>query len=106
MGRSQLLGPAVIRDVLDLLALIIKARSCGSVARKVAPFAVYHHAADLVPELAYGVRAFGNPHVADLADERGGLVIQEGNVGVGRLAAVVKSKPAADAHRSRRRLVL
>ena len=45
-------------------------------------------------------------YVADLANERGRLEIQERDVGVGRLAAVVETQSAADAHGARGRPVL
>src|SRR5208283_127490 len=106
MGRFQFLGPAVIQDVLDLVALLIKDRSAGSVAGEVTALAVDHQPAGSVPELAHGVRRFGDPHVADLTDDRGGLIIQQRNLRVRRFAAVLESKTAPDAHASPRRLVL
>src|SRR5262245_3287788 len=106
MGPFQRPGAVAIREVLDLLPLAVEERPAVGVAREVAPLAVDQDALALPPELPDLARALAGGHVADLADERGRPVIEERDVGVGRLAAVVEPEPAADAHGARGCLVL
>src|SRR5207237_9265456 len=84
----------------------IEERAAGSIAGEVTAFAVNHQAMVLVSELAHRVRALGEAHVADLADERGGLVIRKRDERVGCLAAVVEGKPSPNAHGAARPLIL
>src|SRR5206468_1987642 len=77
-----------------------------SVAGEVTPFAVNHQATVLVSELADRVRALGSAHVADLTDKRGWLIIEQRDVRVGGLAAVIERKPSPDAQGARSRLIL
>ena len=60
----------------------------------------------LVSELAYRVRALRDAHVAHLANERGGLVIEQCDVRVGCFAAVIEGEPSPNADSARRRLRL
>jgi len=103
MGGFQSLGANAVRDVLDLLSFIVKDRPAGGIAREVTPFAGNDHTVVLVAEPPHRGNALGDAHVADFANERGGLVIQERDLRVGRLAAVIETKPAADADGARRR---
>src|SRR4029077_12241399 len=106
VGQLQRLGAVALPEVLNLLPLTVEDRPAGAVASEVAPFAVDHDALVLTPEIPHRSRALAGAHVADLANERGRLEIQERDVGVGRLAAVVKAESAADAHGTRWRPVL
>src|SRR5256885_4503320 len=106
MRGFQSLRTAVVRKVFDLLALLIEECAAAGIAGEVAAFAVNHQAVVLVSELAHRVRAFGDTHVAHLADERGWLVIEQRDVRVGCLAAVVDRKPSPNADSARRRLML
>src|SRR5260370_31300087 len=47
MGSLQRFGSAVIRDILDLLTLLIEERSSGSVAGEITALTVDNHAAGL-----------------------------------------------------------
>src|ERR1041385_5311029 len=58
----------------------------------------------LISELAD--RSLRDAHVPHLTDERSGLVIEQRDVRIGCLAAVVERKPSADAHGARRRPIL
>src|SRR5207247_857983 len=102
----QLLRATVVQDVSDLLALLVKDCAAGSIAGEVSAFAVNDQAVVLVSELAHRVLVFGDAHVAYLADERCGLVVQERDVCVSGFAAVVEREAPPNAHGARRRLVL
>src|SRR4051812_5989597 len=91
VGQFQRLGAVAFPEVLDLLPLTIEDRPAGGVAREVAPFAVDHDSLVLTSELPHRARALACAHVTDLANERGWLEIQQCDVGVGRLPAVVES---------------
>ena len=86
VGQFQRLGAVALPEVLGLLPLTIEDRSAGAVAGEVAPFAVDHDAPVLAPELPHRGRTLAGAHVADLADERGRLEIEQRDVGVGVLA--------------------
>src|SRR5271170_7816388 len=75
VGPFQRLGAVSLPEVLDLLPLPIEDRPAGGVAREVAPFAVDQDALVLTPKLPHRGRALAGSHVADLANERGGLKI-------------------------------
>src|SRR5689334_10161525 len=92
MRGFQSIRPAIVRQVFDLLVLLIKEYAAGSVTGEVTAFAVDHETTISASELADRIRALRDAHVADLTNERGGLVIEQRNVGVGCLAAVVESK--------------
>src|SRR5580693_5382982 len=92
VGQFQRLGTVAFPEVLDLLPLTIVDRPAGGVAREVAPLAVDHDALVLTPELSHRARALAGAHVADLANERGRLEIQQRDVSVGRLAAVAETE--------------
>src|SRR5262249_40023047 len=98
VGPLQRGRAVALPEVLGFLPLAIEERPAAAVPREVTPFAVDHNAAAAPPELPHRGRALAGAHVADLADERGGPEIQQRDVGVGRLAAVVEAEPAADAH--------
>src|SRR5207245_3808379 len=106
MPGFQSLRAAVVREVFDLLVLLIEDCAAGSISREVTAFAINHETTTSASELAHRIRALGDPHVADLTDERGGLVIEQRDVRVGSLAAVVEGKPSSNAHGARRRLIL
>src|SRR5688572_15369009 len=106
MRGLQSLRSSVLLKVFNLFVLVIEECSFGSSTGEVTAFAVNHDAAVLISELAHRVRAFGDAHVADFTDERGGLVIEQSDVGVGCLAAIVESKPSPNAQGARRRLIL
>src|ERR1044071_5502656 len=106
MRGFQSFRPAVVRKVLDLLSLSIEECAAGGIACEVTAFAVDHDAVILASELAHPVRALGDPHVADLTNERGGLVVQQCDVRIGCLAAVVEGKPSPNAQGARRRRIL
>ena len=100
------LRQALFENVLDLLALLVEDCCAAGVARQVAAFALDQNAAGPVAVGANGTRLLRNVDVADLADYRGGAVIQERDQCVGGLAVVVEGEAAADADRPRGRLVL
>src|SRR5262249_42013228 len=102
----QCLRAVTFAKILDLLPLPIKDRAARPVAREVAPLAVDQDPLVLSAKLSHRRRALVGAHVADLADERSRQVIKERDAGVCRLAAVVESEPAADAHGARRRRIL
>src|SRR5262245_34272529 len=106
MRSLQSLRLTVVRQVFDLLALLIEERAAGSIAGEITALAVNHDATILVSELAHRVCALGGAHVTDLTNEGSWLVIQQRDVRVGSLAAVVECKPAPNAQGARRRLIL
>src|SRR5205807_8071995 len=53
MRGFQSLRPTVVREVFDLLALLIEECAAGSIAGEVTAFAVNHQAVVLVSELAH-----------------------------------------------------
>ena len=99
-------GKRSFENVLDLPALPVEDRPAGGVARKVAAFALDHDAAALPRYVPIELGSLRDADVADLADQGGGLVVQDRNQRVGRLAIVVEAEPAADADRPRGRLAL
>src|SRR5262245_10814350 len=106
VGQLQRLGAVALPELLDFLPRAVVERAAGGVAREVARLAVDHDAAVPAAELAHRGRALTGADVADLAEDRGRPVVQERDVGVGRLAAVVEGETAADAQGTRGRSVL
>src|SRR5690606_20391721 len=92
VGLLQRPGAVALAEILDRLPLTIEERPAGGVAREGAPLAVDHDAAGPAPEVADRGPAAAGTQVADLADQRGRLEVEERDVGVGRLAAVVDAE--------------
>src|ERR1051326_2247061 len=104
MRHFQGVELAFALEFFNFLALLIKQRSPRGLPGKVTSLTINYDPLRPVSEFADPLLGFAQ--VPDFTNQRSGLVIEQGNLGVGRLAAITKAEPAADAQRAWGRLVL